>query len=338
MNIDTLLRETLHSYADHATAKTGLLSAARARARRRRTHQTAAALAAAAAVAAMVLAGPTVVGGLVNGAVAPAAPVTLVPPTYQLPPFPFTPGWVPEHAGEPYLGVWEDVRVLSHDPAPDAPYLAPDRPVIIVDVTRSDPGNPLDAKHGSPETETVVVQGREAVLQTADGNAAVAWEHEPDLWVTVWGEQRIPAADVIRYAQELIEEPIPINPPFTFDLVPGGADPVEVHRNVLSFTPPVADEPEGVVTGRVRVELFRREDGETSDPGEITTEFRVGIGEPITVGDRDGELLGDDTVHVFLDDGLLLEVTASGTLSMSQEDLVRFAAGIYVTPHARPFH
>jgi hypothetical protein len=160
---------------------------------------------------------------------------------------------------------------------------------------------------------------------------SLTWEHEPEQWVTVYGESGISTEDLSEYAEGLVEEPLPATAPFTFDLVPDGGEPGFSGRGTFGFAAASADE-----TGLVSLSLFHY-DGPTEPTPEGGAQPLIGSGEAVQVGDLDGEFIdgnGEDRLHVFLDDGLVLSVITSGALSLSQDDLVRFAAGVQITEYA----
>jgi hypothetical protein len=357
MSIDELLRETLRSYAGRAPGSAGLVAAARGRAVRRRRHHLATAGVAVIAAVAVVLTGwawrpgePEVSPATGPVALPTRGPVTLVPARYELPAVPLTPGWVPEGAGEPYAG-FTHRRVaaalfggsgtpgfwLAHDhdrggsDDRDAGYR-----VISFDVSPIDIGGLFVARFDRVTTEEVTVQGRPATLWTAvepaTGQTAVAWQHHADLWVTVYGDA-VGREEVLRYAEDLRDEPFPVTVPFTFALMPAGAEPLEIHRSGFTFGWPAGDPADPTA---VSVHLFHagRSEAWRQVFGFGTHDHR----EWLRVGGHDAELIegpGIRAVRVLLDEDYTLHVSASGsTPPISRDDLVRFAAGVGLTPRA----
>jgi hypothetical protein len=367
MNAENLL-ETLRRRADDAPPSAGLLDAVRARSRRRRRHRQVTVLGAAVVAVALALTAPAVVRGTTDQPVPPAQPTqpaqptepdvtvdpspnTLVPPTFEVADFPFTPGWAPPGTGEPFVySVSQEHAFLAHEDA-DGRY------AIHVAVQPDDPAD-WDEVVRDTEGETVTVRGQQGVLRLVGGEAWLTWQPRPDQWVTVKGET---VADVTRYAEALVEEPFPNRPPFVLDLIPAGAELGSVQPDAMRFSHrdeeacaaypevdpldpgPFPDEDlPPCLTGEFVVRLFEGGPGaevpvnffpqDPENPGEVPDPDR----EPTQVGEHEAEFIGDHNLHVFLDDGLALGVTALGELTLSREDMVRFAAGVQVTPDALP--
>jgi hypothetical protein len=361
MNIDTMLRESLHTRADQAPSNAGLLDAVRDRSQRRRWRRQV--LVAAGVVTAVAVAGPILVVRATGtdpappddrtGAWQPSAETELVEPSdLDVPDFPFTPGWVPP--GTETFSDFQDfglVSISQRDPDGAS--------VLWAEVNLEDPDHALRAidklrlqfegYDGTADDQAVTVHGRDAVLTTmtepgtADEDepqsgstlAAVTWLHEPGLRVAVFGQD---GADVLRYAQELTEEPFPARFPFTFDLMPPGAELAWSQPGAMMFGPAV--HPPGNEINAVEVALLRGGPGMAiycplvnQDPSAETCELPRA---PVQVGERDAELVGDDMVILYLDDGLALSVAAAGSLALSDDDLLRFAGGIQVTEYATP--
>jgi hypothetical protein len=248
MNIDSMVRETLHSYADGAPPSAGLLGVARARARRRRVRHAGVAVVVGAAAGLLAMSIPY--GGLLGGSTAPGSgppPVPLAEPAFELPSFPFTPGWVPDGVEPPHVSyykfeVWEDrveegseVRLgrslpdlrLAHEAAP-----AGLLPLLEVEIYASDPSEYFESDDGDP----ITVQGRPGTRYVAEeGNVFIVWQQAPDQWVRVWADTSIAAADVERYAQELEATSLPATPPFEFGLLPVGMDLYRLDTDRMSF-------------------------------------------------------------------------------------------------------
>lgn len=300
--------------------------------------------------------------------VEPTGATTLVPaPEFELPDFPFTPTWIPSDLSEvqydfaDYNGDAEididdelaDERVFlyhapSGEPAGIRAEVSDQNPEIILEKLEA-MSDDFDEDEPGAETpqplarQATTVQGREAVLLSNADQGIVAWRHEPGQWVLVEGRS---ADEVLRYAAGLAEEPFPAQTPFTFELLPDGAmltqsRPGRMVFETTEFIP-------GSASNSVGVQLL-------SGPGEPGTadhcplsyeddgqEALIGGAEcplarvPVQVGEHAGELVGDRTVNVFLPDGLVLQVSAGGALSLSRDDLLRFVEGIEITEFAVP--
>jgi hypothetical protein len=373
MNIENMIREALHSHSGEAPESAGLLGAAEARSsrRRQRRHVAGAGIAVAATITAVLVA-PSAIRG-VTGEAAPgnataAAPqesgappqtatqspaqeagsTTLVPaPAFEMPDFPFTPGWVPEGVSGPYY-LYEHFNVEdSYEPGSGLSnymialdYYNPEGQLagIRIQVRPQDFELTLDKMMSPPEPLTrqeITVRGREAVLLSGDEQGVVSWRHNSDQWVLLEGGS---VDELLRYADELVEEPFTARTPFTFELMPAGAELRLTTPEGMSFEPLEFGPGYNVVD----VSLLRGGPGTVTDcpdaPEAIEVESDVCPlpREPVQVGEYAGELVGDYMVLVYLDNNVALSVVAGGTLSLSREDLLRFAAGIQVTPDALP--
>lgn len=371
MSNEPALRAALREYAGHAPGSGGLLEAVRARSHRRRRRRQ---LAAAAGVAVVVaVAGPVVAVRATTAGpgpqgepdarqpatrtelTEPAADTELVEPyNLEIPDFPFTPGWVPPEAvSTRYEHAEFGLMKLSH--------LGPDgQAVISVQVYPADPDHLLRSMNklmdvhagtnGQQSQRAVTVQGRDAVLMTATSSeledadepqppttvVAVSWLHETGLRVAVAGP--VPEGDVLRYAEDLQREPYPTQLPFTFDAMPPGARLGSVGASSMMFRPtgPSGDD-------FVSVRLLSR----GTDPADLCRQDRGYPDEPwpdgcllppeqVQVGGYEAQRYGADMLVVNLPDGTLLRLAAAGSLALSPDDLVRFAAGVHVTEHAVP--
>lgn len=374
------LRETLRRHAADAPPGSGLLDAVKARSRDRRRHRRLAVAGAAAVAVAVAVTAPTAVRGIGDGPDRPAPPpagqqtpvtpeveptgaTTLVPaPEFGLPDFPFTPTWVPpdltqvsyqysfsEFGDAPdYLGT-----TLSHRGSGAAElYVTLDnedteqtlsRLETEAEIGYEDEDEPT-AQTPQPLTRQAAnVQGRDATLLSNADQGVVSWQHAPDLWVTIFAQS---ADEALRYANGLAEEPFEAQTPFTFDLVPDGAELSYTATDTMSFGP--SDGRSGSSDDVVAVQLIRvprdRESPgycpvfyEDDDRTELTgTDVCPLSRTPVQLGEHAGELVGDRTVNVFLPDGLILQVSAGGALSLSRDDMLRFVEGIEVTEFAIP--
>ena len=281
----------------------------------------------------------------------PTGAVTLVQaPDLQPPDFPFTPGWSPEGLLGPYQAY--EVDVISALEYYDAEHtvtfnvimrsteigLGLDKlKAIFESVDEDEPAEPPQ-----PLTEqAVTVLGREARLLFNDSFGVVGWRHAPDQWLAVWGGT---AEEVLRFAEALVEQPFQGATPFTFDLAPEGAvlrytNASQVNLN--SEDPNASGGTEvillrggpGMELNCAKSEAVYRDQGQPPYEPDGTCHLPR---KPVQVGEHDGELVGDYLVLVYLDDGLALKVESVGAFALSDEDLLRFAAGIHVSPDAFP--
>jgi len=339
VNADTL-RQTLRSRAGQAPTSVGLLDAVRVRSRRRRRRRLLGnGVVVVAITAALAMAGSSL---LSRPDAAPAPPASAVPgpspsapgPTslgparpFDLPAFPFTPGWTPPGVSEAFYRYEVALgRIELNHYDPRRGYIA-----FWVTTLSKDPKGSLDKLIPGGRQDTVSVRGQRALAVSNGQVAAVGWRHRPGLWVMVHGTT---VDAVVRYADALVENPFPTGTPFTFDLMPRWA--------TLAWT--AGDEMMlGAPDGGDGIEVKLRRGG----PG-LTVACSIGTGPgsyrsacplprtPVRAGAHQGEMVGDSMILVYLEDGLALQVTVAGSPSFSRDDLVRFAGGIRVTPHAYP--
>jgi hypothetical protein len=334
MNVDNLLRETLASYADQAPNNAGLTVAARDRAdeRRRNRHLATAGMAVVAA-AGVGLVGWAVWPETAVQPVTPAEPSVLVEPTFELPAFPFTPGWAPPGAAEPYATLDGPILVLTHPHQDGGP--------PPVEVFVQPPGldilpSQLGMAGGYYPVEDQTLRGYPLGSFVTTGGYAVAWRDEEGTLVVVNTERELSHHDLVQYAEELIEQPLPVTSPFTFDLLPAGAEPVVMRRDTVSFALQAGDL--GARSGELTVALRDVDQSDARLYGNAAF-WGEHHRERIQVGDHAAEYregVGARSLRVFLPEDLVLDVYTSGVPALSRDDLVRFAAGVRLTPHAVP--
>lgn len=326
MNLDTLLRETMRAHADDAPPDTGLGSAARQRAQRRRTHQVlAGGVTALAAVVAVAVAVPPLVQPGPDG----PPPGTLAPPDFDLPEFPFTPGWVPD-------GVPDDPDVMLR---PEATRYAMDESDYAIELVHGDvgPSGELDQvpitvaiyrtdPHERPlldprQMEEVTVRGVPGRFGSWEGHSDLIWADQPDRWVRVIGRPGVSRADLFRYAEELKAQPLPVTTPLTLAVAPTGAEVTRVNPSAFHLRVP------GGHPRMVWLDLH--------DPAERF--LLPGRRTATEVGGRPAELVRDGAGNL----GLSIRVRSDLMLTIShwkygEANLRAFAAGVTVTPDARP--
>jgi hypothetical protein len=331
MSVDTLLRETLQSYADQAPRNAGLMDAARDRADERRRHRHLLAAGVAVVAVAAGLAGWAVWPEASQQPVTPAGPSVLVEPTFEVPVFPFTPGWAPPGAAEPYASIDGPIPVLTHPHEDGGPPL--------VEVFVQPPGLdilPSQLGMGGGYFETETLRGYPLGSFTTTDGYAVAWRDDAGTLVVVNTARGLSHDDLVQYAEGLIEEPLPVTPPFTFDLLPAGAEPIVMRRDTVSFA--LGADDLGAGSGELAITLrdvdqsdarlygnagfWGEHHRERTRVGDHAAEYREGVGAQV--------------LRVFLPDDLVLDVYASGVPTLSRDELVRFAAGVRLTPHAAP--
>lgn len=354
MNIDSMVRETLRSHAGDAPTSAGLLVAARSRARRRRVRRTG--MVAVVAAGVVALATQISYGASVDGPIvaesATRQPVTLAARSFDLPSFPFTPGWVPD--GVPsaprvlYFSQLERFSSLAV-PSGEASFSegtdGPELPRADLTLSHISPDgrdglallvsiHSLDVhpyyRSIAVDQQQLTVLDRPATRYVFDDQSElIVWLHEPGMWVTVSGSG-VPPEDVERYANELTDEPVPVSIPFTFDVLPADMDLTWIDYRAMDF----ADTNEGWLFIGVMPDW-----GDASDSGETVPASPDDESEPmpettsIDFNGRQSVLSEGENGSVLLvplGQDLVLEVR--GTLN--SDDLLRVAEGMELTPDA----
>jgi hypothetical protein len=243
----TELREALQEYAQEAPSAVGLLDAVRVRARRRQRVR----VAGIGGVAVLALAGAAVVvPALWPSAAAqvqvgtPAPVIELVPASYWLRAFPFTPGWAPAGIGEPFVGFSPGGVWLSY------PRVGSNQPPIMVSIEDTEP-TWITGKIAIFSTSPQTVRGQAGTLRQGtiglESIVALTWQAD-GRWMSVVGSNTVNVDDVIHFAESLVEQPIAMRPPFVFDLVPAGTTLVALDSSMMQLAPlPNAAKRDGVV-------------------------------------------------------------------------------------------
>jgi hypothetical protein len=355
-DVDMLLRDTLRDRAEVAPTATGLLTRVHTRSRllrRRRRVGVAGAgavavvLAAAAVPAAIDLAGrdgggpsgfggPPVSGPASSGpgasrgpgatpsgppaVVVPPIQARLAPPTYTLPVFPIQPstGAIPG-LGPAWAGVDGDVY-LMHPPDPGVPSVQVFTGAAEPRFTDGEQGVQVD-------TRPIRVRGVTGTLRTESMSGftehTLVWRELSGVWIWIRAGN-LDAAALVAYADGLRPGSVPVAAPFTFDLLPEGLALDNVGPSGMVFRLPGAPVG-GSWEGKLAV-LLNAEGGE----GAANWPLRVG-GRPAQIHRQDQER----SIMVSLKTGNVLVIQVPPALTISDEDLVRFAAGVHVTASAR---
>jgi hypothetical protein len=314
--IEELVRATLSDRIDQAPAAGGLLAAVHHRSRRRRRHRRIAAGAALIVVAGLTIAAPSVLSRIPGEREVPADATIqdtpkLVAPTYILPVFPFTPGTRPGGTSDPTVLLRHGAATLTY---PAATQTGPTLTVLVSAAPFTD---------GSAAQEPRQVRGHDAVLGTQQVSdqlwLVLSWQESPIQWVQVMATG-MPADELLTFAEALTPRPfaVPLSAPFTFDLVPDGWQLTSVTDGSMVFGPPTraasADNQYQLV-----IDLEETQD----DPP----------GSPIEVAGRSARLAGGQ-LAMDMGDGHTLYVHAPAEFGIPT--LIRFAAGVHLTPQARP--
>ncbi|WP_238008058.1 hypothetical protein KZZ52_04950 [Dactylosporangium sp. AC04546] len=330
--VEERLRSALRDHAEDAPAGAAMLTAVVVESGRRRRR---AVVASAAAAVTAVLAGVALSVPLLSPAPAltVAAPPTTAPPTVTPPAvapsvaglvpaavpgkvtFPLT---APSVAGYGVPSVWRAVA----------------RPYLRQTVQEAEPGGvmafsaaayPVRPEALGPSTATTV-RGRPAtVVEWSDETGvqrSLVWQEDPATWIELRTEPVAADPDRLRaYAESLRAQPANGPVPFTFALMPAGWTVDNIMPTSVTFCPPDVLPGQGF-TDKLAVML-----NTTADPS----------GTAVKVGTRGGWLHHQEdstTLEVPLGDGRSLVFQLMGRATLSDEDLVRLAAGTAVTPDA----
>jgi len=308
-DLDRLLAETLHRAAVHAPADDGLLATVHRRSDRRRRRQIATTLAAVAVV--LALAVPALVQWGRRTPEPPASNDTAVRLVegWTAPVFPYT---LPAAAGlKPPVASMAGGRLVGFFEATEQVHHA-DTTVTVSDTRPSFSG---------PAGETTVeVRGHPGTLRTVDAHPArqltLFWRESERRWITLATDDTYRKQQVVDLAGALTPAAVPVLPPFNLDLTPADFVTDTVTESTMSFRGPA---------GELKV-VLRKE--------------RPLTGANRTVGTYDASLTRTGagvTLDVDVTDWqATLEVTAGPGLTMSDSDLLRFAAGVHVLDRSNP--
>ena len=171
----------------------------------------------------------------------------------------------------------------------------------------------------------MTVRGHPGTLRTVDVQPArqltLYWRESTSRWIRLATDDTYTAQQVVALADALTPAPIAVSTPFRLDLSPAGFVTDTVTESTMSFRTsagaPDAD--------RFAVVLRKR---------------RQLSGTPATVGSYQAVLkhaAGGVTLDVDVTDwNATLEVSAGSGLTISDADLVRFAAGVHILNRSNP--
>jgi hypothetical protein len=315
-DLDRLLAETMRDAAERAPADDGLLGKVHRRSDRRRRRRIAAGLSALAAV--LAVGAPVAVVRMERTSPPPSpagpSPAVVLVDGYEPPAFPYT---LPADAGlrDPVARV-EGGRLVALFEATEQRHHAD------VTVTVSD----REPRFAGPGSDTSVrLRGHPGVLRTVDRQPAkqltVWWRESPSRWIELATDDTYSQQQVLHLAGSLSAAVVPVLPPFRLDLSPAGFVTDTVTESTMSFRRG-AGAPD---SEELRVVLRKRRPPASSD---------------LTVGRYRAQLTrraGAATLDVDVTDwDATLEVTAGAGLAMTEDDLLRFAAGVHILNRSNP--
>jgi hypothetical protein len=317
-DLDRLLAETMRDAAGRAPSDDDLLQTVHRRSDRRRRQRVSTVLTALAAVLAVGI--PTLVArstttGPPPAAATPETGAVRLADGYTAPAFPYTlpanPGMrapVASMDGGELIAFFEATELRRHSDT-------------TVTVSSRKP-----AFTGTATETPVEVRGHPGTLRTADGKPArqltVYWRESPARWIRLATDDTYTPQQVVALAESLTPASITVLPPFRLDLSPAGFVTDTVTESTMSFrasaTAPDADLVQVVLRNR------RRLSGADEDVGPYQAVLAHGAG-------------GGVTLDVDVTDwNATLEVTVGSGLTMSDADVLRFAAGVHILNRSNP--
>jgi hypothetical protein len=353
-DLDRLLAESLHSAAEQAPSDGGLLNAVHQKSRRRHRQRivtglgSAAVLAVAVPFATVLLTGSGPDPDTVQVAPAASVPGTPSPrPSTSHPSAPRTPATRTPSSTKSTSGAASGsgtvVRLVHGYTAPTFPYTLPATSGMKAPVASMQDGNPIaffeatELRHHSDVTVTVlrkkpvftaaatsktfVVRGHSATLRTGQEQPArkltLFWKESATRWIQLATDDTYSPQQVVALADSLTAASIAVLPPFTLDLTPSGLAADTVTASTMSFR--AAD-------GHLVAVVLRKR-----QPLSAATD---------TVGRYQAQLThsgGGATLSVDVTDwDATLELTVEPGLSLSDADLLRFAAGVHILNRSNP--
>jgi hypothetical protein len=317
-DLDRLLAETMRDAADHAPADAGLLGRVHRKSAGYRRRRIATGLS-----AVLVLSVPTAVV-LIARPHPPAPHVDAVPALtagavqlvagYTAPTFPYT------------FTSTDGMRapVASMDAGDLVAFFEATEQEQHADTTVTVSSRKPTFAAPAAETSTWV-RGHRGTLRTVEVKPAkqltLYWPESPKRWIQVATDDTYTPQRVVALANSLTAASVPVLPPFRLDLSPAGLVTDTVTASTMSFrtrtSPPGADGLRAVL--RKRQQLTGTNETVGSYPA-LLTHGAEAVTLAVDVADWDATL----------------ELTVSAGLTMSDTDLLRFAAGVHILNRSNP--
>ncbi|GAA3294877.1 hypothetical protein Dvina_41140 [Dactylosporangium vinaceum] len=334
--LDRLLAQTLHGAAERAPSDSGLLSGVHGRARRYRRRRIATTLAAGAAVLAIGVPAAVVLGTRPDASAPP--PLEAVPTQSASVASPSPAASAPASTSAPASSP-PALSLVPGYTAPTFPYTLPATDGMKAPVASMDSGNlvaffeAIDIRHHSDTTVTVssrkpaftgaateapqTVRGHGGTLRTVDVKPAkqliLYWPESTTRWIALATDDTYTPQQVVALANALTPASIPVAPPFTLDLSPSGLATDTVSESTIGFG------------AGFRVVLYKR---------------RALTAANQTVGSYKAQLTRDAhgvTLDVDVTDwSATLRVSVAAGRTISDADLLRFAAGVHILNRSNP--
>ncbi|BCY09616.1 hypothetical protein [Actinoplanes sp. L3-i22] len=354
-DLNRILAETMHDAAGQAPAGVGLLADVHGRSRRYRRRRVATLTAVAAAVAVVAAAVPilTVLTGRPQHTTPPAASAPVVPLT----PTSAAPSPAASARSRPSSQVTSSsaksaagtgtVTLTAGWKAPTFPYTLPATDGMSAPVGSMSGGNPVaffeatELQHHADVTITVSarkptfgtaagetarqVRGHAGTLRTVDATPAkqltLYWKESSSRWIQLATDDTYTPDQVVALADAMTGGAVAVPPPFDLDLSPAATVTDEVSASRMVFRSPAA----APGAGGFATVLRKRQ--------QLSGVNRK-------VGGRDAVLTrrtGEVTLAVDVPDwDATLQITVGGGLTISDADLLRYAAGVHVLNRSNP--
>ncbi|BEL06210.1 hypothetical protein Q0Z83_044010 [Actinoplanes sichuanensis] len=349
-DLNRMLAESMHDAAGHAPSDAGLLDAVHGRSRRYRRRRLVTVTATAAAAVVVAAGIPVLVRltGRPEPVLPPAAsvPAGPVPPSGPIrssapsgtPPTPASSA--PTSNGTSATGT---VKLTSGWTAPVFPYTLPASDGLRAPVASVTGGNvsaffeATEDEHHADVTITVStlapafttaatetteqVRGHVGTLRTVDVSPArqltLYWQESPSRWIQLATDDTYTPEQVVALADAMTGSSIAVLPPFDLDLSPSGLRTDTVTASRMIFTAPGG--------GEFRTVLRKRR--------QLTGVNQKVAGHDAVLTRRTGRV----TLSVDVPDwNATLQITVGDGLTINDDDLLRYAAGVHVLNRSDP--
>jgi hypothetical protein len=345
-DLDRLLAETMHSAAGRAPSDAGLLDTVHQRSRRHHRRRVMAGLGAAATVLAVgipavaVMTRPESAAPPLNGVPTVAAPLSQPPPPVpSAPATPSSPGLTTAAA--------DAVTLSTGWKAPTFPYRLPVTDGMTDPVASMNDGKLIaffeatELRYHADVTVTVSgqkpafttaatetarrVRGHAGTLRTVDVRPAkqltLYWRESPSRWIQLATDDTYTPDQVVALADALTPASLAVLPPFRLDLAPTGLVTDTVTASRVTFRQP------GSAPGADGFSTVLRKRRELTDTNQKIKGYDAALIH------RDGSV----TLAVDVTDwNATLEVTVGNGLTLSDADLLRYAAGVTILERSHP--
>ncbi|GAA1636533.1 hypothetical protein [Actinoplanes couchii] len=307
--LDRLLADTMRDAAGHAPTDNGLLGTVHRRSRRLRRRRTATVAGVSLAVVA-VAAGVPLLGG--EPEQLPAAGGVQLAAGWTAPEFPYT---LPKTEGmsDP-IATSENGQLSAFFEATELENHAD----VTVTVSDDEPGSTAKATKATKR-----VRGHSATLWTVNVKPAkqltLIWQESAGEWIELATDDTYTPAQVVAIADSLTGASIAVQPPFDLAVSPAGLETDTANASRMTFRAP------GAATDGFRTVLRKRQ--------QLTgIDRKVGKYDAALTRRPDGVTLSVDVT----DWDATLEITVDAGLTITDADLVRYAAGVKILNRSNP--